>query len=266
MSSPIEGTSCAANGRVLDGGQSSAQVGADVVAGVDAGLDAVEGAGGLAALLLLADGRFPAGGYAHSGGLEPTIEAGRVHDVASLESFLRGRAATTGMVAAGIAAAACAAVTDGDVTRLAALDLEADARVPSPAQRTTSRQLGRQLLRVLATIRPDPRYDLLGRTPHQPVVLGAAAASFGLGRVDAAMLALHESIAGPAAAAVRLLSLDPFDTHACLARVGQTLEVLAETATAASFGDLDDLPAASAPLLDLAAEHHTASQTRQFAS
>jgi urease accessory protein UreF len=85
---------------------------------------------GLAALLLLADSRFPAGGYAHSGGLEPMIEAGRVLDVDTLESFLRGRAATAGLVAAGVAAAACGAVTDGELIRLTVVDLELDARMP----------------------------------------------------------------------------------------------------------------------------------------
>jgi len=221
---------------------------------------------GLAALLLLADGRFPAGGYAHSGGLEPTIAAGRVHDVGSLEAFLRGRAATAGLVAAGVAAAACGAVTDGDVARLTLLDGALDARMPSPAQRATSRQLGRQLLRVMQMIRPDPRLDGLGRATHQPVVLGVAAATFGLGRREAAMLSLHESIAGPAAAAVRLLSLDPFDTHACLARVGQELEALAEVAASVSRGDVEDLPAAGAPLLDLAAERHATQTMRLFVS
>jgi urease accessory protein len=220
----------------------------------------------LAALLLLADGRFPAGGYAHSGGLEPTIEAGRVRDVASLESFLVGRAGTAGLVAAGFAAAACGAVTDGDMSRLAALDPELDARMPSPALRKASRQLGRQLLRVVQVIQAHPALENLGRTPHQPIVLGAVAASFGLGRRDAAMLALHESIAGPAAAAVRLLSVDPFQTHACLPRLGNLLEALADAAASASCGDLDDLPAAGAPLLDLAAERHACRATRLFAS
>lgn len=220
----------------------------------------------LAALLLLADGRFPAGGYAHSGGLESTIEAGRVVDVTTLESFLHGRAVTAGLVAAGFAAAACGAVTDGDFTRLSVLEPELDARMPSAAQRATSRQLGRQLLRVMQAIRPDSRFEHLGKTPHQPVMLGAASAAFGLGRREAAMLALHESIAGPAAAAVRLLSLDPFHTHACLARVGERLGALAETAAATSYGRLDDLSAASAPLLDLAAERHTTRDMRLFAS
>lgn len=60
-----------------------------------------------AALLLLADGRLPAGGYAHSGGLEPTVHIHGLTDVAGLEGFLEGRAATAGLVAASFAAAAC---------------------------------------------------------------------------------------------------------------------------------------------------------------
>lgn len=220
----------------------------------------------IAALLLLADGRFPAGSYAHSGGLEPVIGAGQVHDVATLERFLQGRAATVGLVAASFAAAACGALTESDPARLDALDVEFDARTPSPAQRATSRQLGRQLLRVMEAIRPDSRFGELSRTPHQPIVLGAAAASVGLGRHQAATLALHESVAGPAAAAVRLLSLDPFSTHACLVRLGAQLNALADQAVSASGGHLDDLPAAGAPLLDIAAELHATATMRLFAS
>jgi urease accessory protein len=170
------------------------------------------------------------------------------------------------LVAAAFAAAAAGALAGRDVIRLTALDPELDARMPSPAQRATSRQLGRQEHRAMQAIRPDPRFEPLGRTPHQLVMFGAAAASFGLGRRQAALLALHEAIAGPTAAAVRLLSLDPFSTHACLTRVGERLGGLADIATAASHGDLDGLPAAGAPLLDLAAEGHTARDMRLFAS
>lgn len=219
-----------------------------------------------AALLLLADGRFPAGGYAHSGGLEPTIAAGRVHDVETLEQFLAGRARTAGLLAAGFAATACGALAADDLARLDALDGELDARMPSPAQRATSRQLGRQLLRVLRALRPDEALARLGAAPHQPVALGAGAAGFGLGRRDAALAALHESVAGPAAAAVRLLSLDPFRTHAVLARLGPLLDTLAAEAVVASRGELDGLPAPAAPLLDLAAEQHATRDQRLFAS
>jgi urease accessory protein len=58
--------------------------------------------------LLLSDSRFPAGGHAHSGGVEPAVTAGTVTDLATLEAFLRGRLRSAGLVAAALAAAACA--------------------------------------------------------------------------------------------------------------------------------------------------------------
>ncbi|MEO3928157.1 urease accessory UreF family protein [Micromonosporaceae bacterium B7E4] len=64
---------------------------------------------GLATLLVLADGRLPAGGHAHSGGLEAAVTSGRLRDLAGLTAFLHGRLAGTGRVAAAFAAAACAA-------------------------------------------------------------------------------------------------------------------------------------------------------------
>ncbi|NVI87361.1 urease accessory UreF family protein, partial [Actinomadura sp. BRA 177] len=117
-----------------------------------------------AQLLLLADGRFPAGGHAHSGGFEPIAATGRVRDVPTLEAFLRGRAATTGAVSAAFAAAASVA------TRFGELDAELDARLPSAAVRSASRTLGRQLLRTARTVWPGPGWDGLGAAPHQPVV------------------------------------------------------------------------------------------------
>ncbi|MYS52351.1 urease accessory protein UreF, partial [Streptomyces sp. SID6013] len=79
-----------------------------------------------AALLVLADGRFPAGGHAHSGGAEAAVRAGRVTDAASLEAFCRGRLHTSGVVAACVAAAAALGADPGD------LDRAVDARTPSP--------------------------------------------------------------------------------------------------------------------------------------
>ncbi|GIG92505.1 urease accessory protein UreF [Plantactinospora endophytica] len=85
----------------------------------DAGPSRVNGppaaVAGLATLLVLADGRLPAGGHAHSGGLEAAVTSGRVRDLAGLTAFLRGRLASTGRVTAAFAAAACAAAwpTDG---------------------------------------------------------------------------------------------------------------------------------------------------------
>jgi urease accessory protein len=219
-----------------------------------------------AALLLLADGRLPAGGYAHSGGLEETIRVGRVGDLADLEAFLRGRAATTGLVSGAFAAAACATFATGSADGFDALDSELDARIPSPTIRDVSRTLGRQLRRAVARMRSDAGLDRLGRAPHQPVVLGAAAALLGAEPHDAALAALHEVVTGPATAAVRLLPIDPFDVHAVLARLTELLDELAATAAGYAAANPHDLPATASPLLDIAAEHHRRAEVRLFAS
>ncbi|WP_345964530.1 urease accessory UreF family protein [Streptomyces sp. BRB040] len=235
---------------------------------------------------MLADGRFPAGGHAHSGGLEAAVVAGRVSDPGTLEAFLRGRVATSGAMAAAFAAAACAAfdgppeaetesepgtgTETGGQGRISALDTELEARTPAPALRATSRKLGRQLLRTARAIRPHPGLDALASAlpggPHQPVALGAAARALGLGPHAAAAAALHDAATGPATAAVRLLGLDPFAVHAVLARLAPDLDRLATAATARANAPAAELPAYGAPSLDISAELHATWEVRLFAS
>ncbi|MFD7388594.1 urease accessory protein UreF [Streptomyces sp. NPDC059852] len=221
-----------------------------------------------ATLLVLADGRFPAGGHAHSGGAEAAVRAGRITDAASLEDFCRGRMHTAGLVAAALAAAAACGL-DPDC-----LDAAADARTPSPPLRTTARKLGRQLLRAARATWPSPELDALAaRFPkgaHQPVVLGAVARVAGLGALDAAHCAAYESVSGPATAVVRLLGLDPFGATAVLARLAPELDRVAdravEAARHAARAGTEALPAASAPLLEISAEAHAGWPVRLFAS
>ncbi|WP_369154844.1 urease accessory protein UreF [Streptomyces sp. R02] len=221
-----------------------------------------------AALLVLADGRFPAGGHAHSGGAEAAVHAGRITGAETLEDFCRGRLHTTGLVSAALAASAALGVDP------AALDAAADARTPSPALRAAARKLGRQLLRAARATWPGAELDALARRfpkgAHQPVVLGVAARAAGLGPEDAAHCALYESVGGPATATVRLLSLDPFDATAVLARLAPETDRVAETAVRAAHRatteGVDALPASSAPLLELYAEAHAARTGRLFAS
>ncbi|CTQ31428.1 urease accessory protein UreF [Jannaschia rubra] len=223
-------------------------------------------AGGSAALLLLADGRLPAGGYAHSGGLEPAVTAGRITDMAGVERFLIGRAETAGLTAAAFAAAACSRAARDDLSDLSGLEAELDARIPSPELRTVSRNLGRQLRRAMAGIHPHPHYATLGAAPHQPIVMGVAAAVLGLGPRDAALAILHETNSGAAAAAAKVLRVDPFEVHAILARMADRLDRLAGEAAAAAAGPACDLPAPASPLADIAAEHHRRTHVRLFAS
>ncbi|MFF4734459.1 urease accessory protein UreF [Streptomyces sp. NPDC001262] len=221
-----------------------------------------------AALLILADGRFPAGGHAHSGGAEAAVKAGRLTDAPSLEAFCRGRLWTAGLTAAGIAGAAAAGVDP------LALDEAADARTPSAALRATARRLGRQMMRAARAAWPCDALDALAaarpRGVHQPVVLGAAARAAGLGPSDAAYAAGYEAMNGPATAVVRLLGLDPFEATAVLARLAPELDEVAtraaEAAVRAGYEGIDVLPAGSAPLLDITAEQHAGRPVRLFAS
>ncbi|MFI8436929.1 urease accessory protein UreF [Streptomyces sp. NPDC079020] len=217
-----------------------------------------------AALLVLADGRFPAGGHAHSGGAEPAVTAGRIRTADDLADFCRGRLHTTGLTAAALAAAAAHGLDP------LALDEAADARTPSPALRAIARRLGRQLMRAARATWPSAELAALAaarpRGAHQPVVLGLAARAAGLGPVDAAHCAAYETVSGPATAVVRLLSLDPFQATAVLARLAPELDHVADRAAAAARQGIDALPAASAPLLDITAEAHAAWPVRLFAS
>jgi urease accessory protein len=212
----------------------------------------------LATLLVLADGRLPAGGHAHSGGLEAAVASGRVGDLASLDGFLRGRLATTGVVAAAFAAVACARTP-----AWSELDAGLDARTPSPALRRASRAQGRALLRAGRAMWSLPA---IGRDPHHPVVLGVVAAAAGLGPLQAAVAAAHGTVTGPASAAVRLLGLDPFRVHALLAGLAGDCDRIAASAAARVDEPIDALPAAGAPLLDIGAEVHTTWEVRLFAS
>lgn len=268
---------------------------------------------GLAALLMLADGRYPAGGHAHSGGLEAAVGDGRVRDLSDLTAFLRGRLATAGLVAAAFAAAACGRLatmatipatsaptasaaptapatgvgsrgaaaaprrnSSRSATRVGAtagisaatvvaeLDAALDARTPSPVLRRVSRRQGRALARAAEASWPLPPLPPGGA--HHPVVLGVVAAAAGLATEHAALAAAYGSIAGPAGAAVRLLGLDPFQVQAVLTSLSADCERVAEDATGRAADPVDTLPAASAPLLDIAAEAHATWEVRLFAS
>lgn len=235
--------------------------------------------GSLSALLLLTDGRFPAGSHAHSGGLEAAVVLEGVDDIAGLEAFLRGRLATVGTVAAAFTAATCAALGPGGAPwgdaatgadALRVLDDELEARTPSPALRLASRRLGRQLLRSGRRVWPHDTLEglasALPQGPHQPVALGAVAAVAGLEPTAAAWAAAHDAVVGPATAAVRLLGLDPFLVYALLARLGGQLDTVAARAAAQTHVPPAELPARGAPLLDVSTERHATWEVRLFAS
>jgi urease accessory protein len=213
-------------------------------------------------LLILADGRFPSGGHAHSGGLEAAVARGRVRDLDDLRAFLRGRLRTGGLVAAAFTAAACARPSTMDELRD-----ELDARTPSPALRLAAQRQGRSLCRAALVVWPGEHVARASRRKvPQPVALGVVADAAGLTPDEGALLSTYHSISGPASAAVRLLGLDPFRVHGILASLGDECDEVARGASSAARGPVTGLPAASAPLLDVSAEDHASWEVRLFAS
>lgn len=216
------------------------------------------------ALLLLADGRYPGGGHAHSGGLEAAVADGSVADAATLADFAAGRLATTGLTEAWLAACAAATrpLTNGwDEVRLARLDAECEARIASPSLRAAGRTLGRSLRRVAIASWP----SVEATSAHQqPVMLGVVAAAAGLDALAAARLALHHCLLLPLNAAPKLISIDMADVMAIAARLSPLADDLAVEAVERARSNRP--PVASALLGEHRAEAHASWEVRLFAS
>jgi urease accessory protein len=125
-------------------------------------------------------------------------------------------------------------------------------------------------VRLLRSVLPgadlDTPWSLCGGpAPHHPLVLGAGVALAGGTPLLAARAAALAACAGPASAAVRLLSLDPFAVQAMLARLAPGIDACAESAALAAT-DPASLPCDGAPALDLLADVHLTAEVRLFAS
>jgi len=212
--------------------------------------------------LLLADGRTPSGGYAHSGGLEAALAGGL--SAADVPAFVRARLHTLGRCQAALAALAAGC---SSLEGLFQLDREAAARTPVAALRAADRRLGLGLLRTGRTLWPDDRllasYATGSSLTPRAVSLGALARAAGIDPVGAARLALYEDVAGVAAAAVKLVSLDGARASAWVAELAGEIEALAQEACRV---EVDGIPSPSVPLLDRRALVHQASAGRLFAS
>src|SRR2546428_327409 len=166
----------------------------------------------LLALLQLGDGLFPAGGFAHSFGLETYAQEGRVRDRAGLEAFvtahLEGAAGPGDAVAVAVATRLA---TAGDLAAWCELDARVDAMKTVPEFRAASRQMGRQTARVAAALGDDAFLPGIvraiddGLAPgHHAAVFGAAAGRFGAGAETAAAAYLYSTAALLVGAGLRL--------------------------------------------------------------
>jgi len=206
-------------------------------------------------LLQLADGGFPAGGFAHSGGLEAAVALGEVRDEAAVAAFTAAALWQAGTFALPFVREAHAAPAAAAV-----LDACCDAAQSGHVSRRASRAQGRAWLRTCGEV-------FGGAAPalpfgHLPVVLGLTTAALAVDAADVLVLHLHLTARGVLSAAVRLGVVGPHAAQRLQDGLGATADqVLAACASRA----LDDA-AHSAPLHELFGNSHDALPARLFQS
>lgn len=192
-------------------------------------------------VLQLADSALPAGGFAHSGGLEAAWQLGEIPDRQSLAPFLESslRQASTASLPFVMAA-------HREPARLEELDACCDTWTSNHVANRASRLQGRAFWTALThAFLPD------APPPPQP---GHFAPAFGvlLSRLrltaeTTAHLFLFQHLRGLISAAVRLGIMGPLEAQGVQFRLGETTATLAAGAPGLSLDDL----AQSAPMLDL---------------
>lgn len=219
-----------------------------------------------AVAMLLADSRFPAGGYAHSLGLEQAVSDGL--GVTDVPAFMDARLRLVARADAALGVAARRAARTHDDDALAELDAEHAARCPSPVLRDIARRLGAQLLRSAATAWPSPQIDgyrAASRTTPRPIALGVVGAAAGLSAREVATIALYDDAATVSSAALKLLGLDPADAARWVAELAPEIDAAARAITADERPVGEQEPPAAAGL-ELAAGVHARRQERLFVS
>ena len=221
-------------------------------------------------LLQFADGLFPAGGFAHSFGLETYVQDGLVTERAGLEEFVAAHLEGSAGPADAVAVAAAVRLAEGDdIAVWVALDERLDAMKVVPELRAASRQMGRQTLRVAAALGSDPFLTAIeraagdGLTPgHHPAAFGAALGRAGVEPQLAAGAYLYTTAALLVGAGLRLMALGQLDGQRVLAAMRARITRLAAAAATATPDEMWSFN----PGLELAAIRHATFDARLFRS
>jgi urease accessory protein len=205
-------------------------------------------------LLQLADGSFPSGGFAHSAGLESSIELGRLSSIEDFvdDAIIAARDGTLPFVRA-----ACA-----DPARLRELDDRFDATLPLDVPNRASRAQGRSLASAAARIFDLPaiaEHARRGPAHHAPI-FGAAFGALGVSSDETVTAYLHGVMRGVLSAAVRLNVVGPLEAQRLLA--GRARAMTDAVMTAHSVDDV----AQTAPLVELWGALHDHLDARLFQS
>jgi urease accessory protein len=225
----------------------------------------------LLAVLQLADGLFPAGGFAHSFGLETYVQTGHVRDRAGLEAFLCAQLEGVSGPADAVAVAwATRWAAADDLAACFDLDARLDAMKWVLELRAASLQMGHQTMRaVAAALAGDAFLARLagaveaGRTPgHHPVVVGAALGRQAVSAESAAAAYLWSTAMLVVSAGLRLIAIGQIEGQVTLTAARPLIARLATEAAAASVDALWSFT----PGLELAGVRHAELEMRLFRS
>ena len=212
----------------------------------------------------LADAAFPAGGFAHSGGVEAVARWGLVRDSAQLEQLLQDQLTQTAHGAIPLLAA-----VHRTPARFAEVDRLANALLCNHVANRASRAQGKSLLMAaqaafdrpaITDLAEQVRRDRL--TAHLAPIFGAITQCLEVKSEKAVRLFLHITLRGLLSSSVRLGVVGPLEAQSIQFRLGPFAENLAERSLQI---DLDGV-AQTAPLLDLLQAAHDRLYSRLFQS
>lgn len=211
-------------------------------------------------LLQLADAAFPSGGFAHSGGIEASVQLG---GTSSPEALLEEALWQAGRAALPFVGAAARAPNE-----LPSLDARCDALLASHVANRASRALGRALSSAAsrafdgdANVGAVAAHAQRG-TSHQAPVFGALFGALGLSARDAQIAFLHGTARQTLSSAVRLGLVGPLEAQAIQAERTALFDRVLARCAALSVEEAGH----AAPLLDLWGALHDRLDARMFQS
>ena len=215
----------------------------------------------------LADAAFPAGGFAHSGGVEAVARWGLVRDSARLEQLLQDQLTQT---AHGMIPLLTAVHSAGrDLSEILIGWPKAFLSNPMPMTGPAEPAVGQGLLMAaqaafdrpaIAELAEQVRGDKLAA--HLAPIFGVVTNYLGVASETAVRLFLHITLRGLLSSSVRLGVVGPLEAQSIQFRLGPLLERLAERSLRIELGGV----AQTAPLLDLLQATHDRLYSRLFQS
>lgn len=212
---------------------------------------------------------WPVGAFAHSSGLEWAVEAGFVHDRASVQAWLEDWVTIGGgWTDALLFAFAHRTASCGDQTGLLEIAELALALASSAERRVETTAQGMAFRRIARAAAPHPALGLLDPLADEDLAYPVAAACLMAGRkaplISSLVAYSHGAVANLASAAQRLIPLGQTDGQIVIAALRAPVMAAALRAEEADSDDPFEAMGAATFMADFAAIAHETQYTRLF--